>query len=122
MRLNSLHKSLSGVDEKFLVMLSDIFLTGFKCSVLNSKVLLGSSVVIVSARLVSLAALVTTQLYLLSIIIIINSDKNRLNVAKSFRATHTVTPKNAINTAKSAALGKGCDTVIEAVRILAMFD
>ncbi|KAH7082597.1 alcohol dehydrogenase [Paraphoma chrysanthemicola] len=118
---NSLHKIPAGVDEKSLVMLSDIFPTGFECGVLNGKVSPGSSVVIVGAGPVGLAALITAQLYSPSVIVMIDSDENRLSVAKTFGATHTATPENAVDTVKKATSGKGCDTVMEAVGIPATF-
>jgi alcohol dehydrogenase len=118
---NSLHRIPLGVDEKALVMLSDIFPTGFECGVLNGKVAPGSSVVIVGAGPVGLAALITAQLYSPSTIIMIDGDENRLEVAKSFGATHTAKPENAVDTVKIATSGKGCDTVMEAVGIPATF-
>ncbi len=44
-------------------MLSDILPTGFECGVLNGKVAPGSSVAIVGAGPVGLAALLTAQFY-----------------------------------------------------------
>ncbi|KAF2259839.1 GroES-like protein [Lojkania enalia] len=114
---NSLHKVPTGVDEKALVMLSDIFPTGFECGVLNGKVAPGSSVAIVGAGPVGLAALITAQLYSPSQLISIDGDANRLEVAKSFGATHTATPDKAVEAVKEITGGKGCDTVIEAVGI-----
>lgn len=118
---NSLHAVPPGVDEKALVMLSDIFPTGFECGVLNGKVAPGFSVVIVGAGPVGLAALITAQLYSPSTIIMVDGDENRLGVAKTFGATHTSRPENAIETVKNATSGRGCDTVMEAVGIPATF-
>ncbi|KAF2681256.1 zinc-containing alcohol dehydrogenase superfamily protein [Lentithecium fluviatile CBS 122367] len=114
---NSLYKVPEGVDEKALVMLSDIFPTGFECGVLNGKVSPGGSVVIVGSGPVGLAALITSQFYSPSVIVVVDGDANRLEIAKSLGATHTATPDTALQVVKDATGGKGCDAVIEAVGI-----
>lgn len=114
---NSLYSVPEGVDEKALVMLSDIFPTGFECGVLNGKVAPGGTVVIVGSGPVGLAALITAQFYSPSVIVMVDGDENRLEVAKSLGATHTATPDKAIEVVKSVTDGKGCDSVIEAVGI-----
>ncbi|KAF2844936.1 putative zinc-dependent alcohol dehydrogenase [Plenodomus tracheiphilus IPT5] len=118
---SSLHMVPPGVDEEALVMLSDIFPTGLECGVLNGKVAPGSTVAIVGAGPVGLAALITAQLYSPSTIVVIDGDEHRLDVAKSFGATHTATPDMAEGVVKIATFGRGCDTVIEAVGIPATF-
>ncbi|KAI8942963.1 hypothetical protein NX059_001002 [Plenodomus lindquistii] len=118
---SSLHMVPPGGDEKALVMLSDIFPTGLECGVLNGKVSPGSTVAIIGAGPVGLAALITAQLYSPSTIILIDGDENRLNIAKSFGATHVATPDLAERVVKEVTSGKGCDTVIEAVGIPATF-
>jgi alcohol dehydrogenase len=60
---SSLYKVPEDVDPKALVMLSDIFPTGFECGVLNGKVAPGSTVAIIGAGPVGLAALITAQFY-----------------------------------------------------------
>lgn len=55
----SLYKIPAGLDEEALVMLSDILPTGFECGVLNGKVAPGSTVAIVGAGPIGLAALLT---------------------------------------------------------------
>ena len=58
----SLYPIPEGADEEAMVMLSDILPTGFECGVLNGKVSPGSSVAIVGAGPIGLAALLTAQL------------------------------------------------------------
>lgn len=118
---NSLYKVPNGVDEKALVMLSDIFPMGFKCGVLNGKVAPRSTVAIIGAGPVGLAALIISQLYSPSTIIVVDGDENRLEVIKGFGATHMTTPANAIEVVKEISGGRGCDTVIKAVGIPASF-
>src|SRR5688572_25077778 len=59
----SLYPIPDGADEEALVMLSDILPTGFECGVLNGKVAPGSTVAIVGAGPIGLAALLTAQFY-----------------------------------------------------------
>ena len=82
------HEPLSdpaGADEEALVMLSDILPTGFECGVLNGKVEPGSTVAIVGAGPIGLAALLTAQFYSPAEIIMIDLDDNRLEVAQALR-------------------------------------
>ncbi|OCL06267.1 alcohol dehydrogenase GroES domain-containing protein [Glonium stellatum] len=118
---SSLYKIPKGVDPKAMVMLSDILPTGFECGVLNGKVEPGSSVVIVGSGPVGLAALITAQLYSPSLLIMVDTDENRLKVAKQFGAHYTTTPDKAEGLVKELTDSKGCDTVIEAVGVPAAF-
>jgi len=121
---SSLYPIPAGADEAALVMLSDIFPTGLECGVLNGKVEPGSTVVIVGAGPVGLAAMITAQLYSPSTIIMIDMDHNRLKVAKTLGAHHTIDPSdgNAEEAVKALTGGKGCDTVIEAVGVPQSFE
>jgi alcohol dehydrogenase len=120
----SLYLIPKGADEEALVMLSDILPTGLECGVLNGKVQPGSSVAIVGSGPIGLAALITAQLYSPAEIIVIDLDDNRLSVAKRFGATTTLNSKNS-NVAEQVMKltgGRGVDTAIEAVGILATFE
>lgn len=104
-------------------MLSDIFPTGLECGVLNGKVQPGSTVVIVGAGPIGLAAMITAQLYSPSTIIMVDQDANRLKVAKSLGAHHgIISDGNVEDAVKGLTDGKGCDTVIEAVGVPATFE
>ncbi len=120
----SLYHIPKGADEEALVMLSDILPTGFECGVLNGKVAPGSSVVIVGAGPVGLAALLTAQFYSPGQIIMIDLDDSRLAVAKTFGATATVNSADgkAVNAVMNMTHDIGADTVIEAVGIPATFE
>ncbi len=120
----SLHPIPAGADEEALVMLSDILPTGFECGVLNGKVQPGSTVAIVGAGPIGLAALLTAQLYSPAEIIMIDLDENRLAVGKRFGATacfNSADGKAASQVMKLTG-GRGVDTVIEAVGIPATFE
>jgi alcohol dehydrogenase len=120
----SLHPIPPGADEEALVMLSDILPTGFECGVLNGKIQPGSTVAIVGAGPIGLAALLTAQLYSPSEIIMIDLDDNRLAVGKRFGATATINSADGKAAEKVMQLtaGRGVDTAIEAVGIPATFE
>lgn len=113
-----------GVNEKALVMLSDIVPTGHEVGVLAGKVQPGMTVAIVGAGPVGLAALITAQLYSPSLIIVLDKDPSRLEVAKKLGAHHIVNTGDEDATAAVHKLTNGikCDTVIEAVGIPATFE
>lgn len=117
----SLYAIPPGVPPASMVMLSDILPTGFECGVLNGKVEPGSSVVVIGAGPVGLAALLTAQLYSPSVVIVIDPDENRLAVARQFGAMETGTPAQAEELVSRVTEGQGCDAVIEAVGIPATF-
>jgi alcohol dehydrogenase len=119
----SLYRVPEGSDEAALVMLSDILPTGFECGVLNGKVAPGSTVAIVGAGPIGLAALLTAQFYAPSEIIMIDPDLNRLEVAKSFGATAVIDASDgkAAEAVLQMTGGVGVDTAIEAVGIPASF-
>jgi len=120
----SLYHIPSGMDEEALVMLSDILPTGFECGVLNGKVAPGSTVAIVGAGPIGLAALLTAQFYSPSKIIVIDMDNSRLNVAKRFGATDVINngKESAVQAILKLTNGKGVDTAMEAVGIPATFE
>lgn len=120
----SLYKIPAGLDEEALVMLSDILPTGFECGVLNGKVAPGSTVAIVGAGPIGLAALLTARFYSPTAIILIDIDDARLAMARHFGATHVLNSRDGEAAARLMALtgGRGADTVIEAVGISATFE
>jgi alcohol dehydrogenase len=121
---NSLYPIPEGADEEALVMLSDILPTGFECGVLNGQVKPGDTIAIVGAGPIGLAALLTAQFYSPAVIIMIDQDDNRLQVAKTFGATHLINSshENAVETIMKLTDDKGVDTAIEAVGIPATFE
>ncbi|SMC26364.1 alcohol dehydrogenase [Andreprevotia lacus DSM 23236] len=119
----SLHHLPPGVDEEALVMLSDILPTGYECGVLNGQVQPGSTVAIVGAGPVGLAALLTAQFYAPAQIIMIDLDDHRLEVARQFGATHVLNSgrDDVVAGARALTGGRGVDTAIEAVGVPATF-
>lgn len=121
---NSLYHIPEGADEEALVMLSDIFPTGFEIGVLNGKVQPGQTVAIIGAGPVGMAALLTAQFYSPAELIMVDLDDNRLEVAKKFGATKVVNSGegNAVEKIMELTGGKGVDVAIEAVGLPVTFD
>lgn len=121
---NSLYPIPAGADEEALVMLSDILPTGFECGVLNGQVKPGDTIAIVGAGPVGMAVLLTSQFYTPAEIIVIDLDDNRLEIAKTFGATHTVNSNDgkAVEKVMKLTNGKGVDVAIEAVGMPATFE
>jgi alcohol dehydrogenase len=92
--------------------------------VLNGKVQPGSTVAIVGAGPIGLAALLTSQFYSPAEIIMIDLDNNRLEVAKSFGATAAVNSADgkAADTVMKMTGGRGVDAAIEAVGVPKTFE
>ena len=119
----SLYPIPEGADEEALVMLSDILPTGFECGVLNGKVAPGSTVAIVGAGPIGLAALLTAQFYSPAEIIMIDLDDNRLGSPGDSARPQTINSADgtAATTVKKLTGGRGVDTAIEAVGVPATF-
>jgi alcohol dehydrogenase len=120
----SLYPIPEGADEEALVMLSDILPTGFECGVLNSKVQPGSTVAIVGAGPIGLAALLTAQFFSPAEIIMLDLDDSRLEVATRFGATAAINSADgkAVERIMKMTDGRGVDTAIEAVGIPQTFE
>jgi alcohol dehydrogenase len=121
---NSLYPIPAGADEEALVMLSDILPTGFECGVLNGQVKPGDIIAIVGAGPIGIAALLTAQFYTPAEIIMIDQDDNRLHVAKTFGATHTINSgkEMAVEKIMSLTNNVGVDVAIEAVGVPETFE
>ncbi len=104
-------------------MLSDILPTGFECGVLNGKVEPGSTVAIVGAGPIGLAALLTAQFYSPAQIIMIDMDDSRLQISSRFGATTIINNKDgkAVEKIMKMTGSRGVDTAIEAGGVPASF-
>jgi alcohol dehydrogenase len=120
----SLYKLPADVDEDAAAMLSDIFPTAFECGVLNGQVKPGDAVAIVGSGPIGLAALLTAQFYAPASVFVIDSDENRLRVARALGATATIDASDGRAAAQVMELtqGAGVDVAVEAVGIPASFD
>jgi alcohol dehydrogenase len=120
----SLHHIPNGADEEALVLLSDIFPTGFECGVLNGKLEPGCTVAIVGSGPIGLATLLTAKFYSPGKIIMIDVDDGRLDVARRMGATHVINSgkEDAARRVRELTEGTGADAAIEAVGIPATFE
>jgi alcohol dehydrogenase len=120
----SLHLLAQDADEEQLVLLSDVFPTGYECGVRCGDVRPGQSVAIVGAGPIGLAALVTAQLHSPAEIAMVDLDPSRLKVAHSLGATALVAggDEHAVNKLMDISDGAGFDVVIEAVGVPASFE
>jgi alcohol dehydrogenase len=119
----SLHHIPAGADEDALTMLSDILPTGFECGVLNGKVQPGCSVAIVGSGPIGLAALMTAQFFAPAVLVAIDPDRHRLEIARRFGATHVLVPDaDTVAQVRAWTEGRGADVVIEAVGVPASFE
>ena len=119
----STYKLPKDANEEAMVMLSDIFPTGYEVGVRNGEVKPGDVVAIVGAGPIGLSVLLTAQLYSPAELIMIDLDPNRLAVAKSFGATSTydaALPDLAKTLIERT--GGGVDVAVEAVGIPATID
>jgi alcohol dehydrogenase len=113
----SLYRLPAGLDEERLVMLSDVLPTGLECGVLRGAVAPGTSVAIVGAGPIGLAAAMTAQLWSPTQLVMIDPNEHRLGVAKALGASDLISGSADEATAAVMLLtgGRGVDTVIEAV-------
>jgi alcohol dehydrogenase len=120
----SLYAIPEGADEESLVMLSDIFPTGFECGVMNGQVKPGDTVAIIGAGPIGLAALLASQFYSPSQIIVVDNDDNRLETAKKFGATLVLHNDlgNAAEKIMALTNNRGVDVAMEAIGTPASFD
>jgi alcohol dehydrogenase len=120
----SLYPIPEGVDDEAMVMLSDILPTGFEIGVLNGRVKPGDTIAIIGAGPVGLSALLTSQFYSPSEIIMVDLDDNRLQFSERLGATKLVNSSDgmAVQSIMELTEGKGVDVVIEAVGVPATFD
>jgi len=120
----STYKLPPDADEEAMVMLSDIFPTGFEVGVINGKVRPGDKVLIVGAGPIGLATLITAQLYGPSELWMVDLDENRLDVAKQWGATKTFDASDPDLAKKILELtgGDGVEVAVEAVGIPATWD
>lgn len=121
---NSLYKIPETISDETAVMLSDILPTGHEIGVQYGNVKPGDTIAIIGAGPVGMAVLLTAQFYSPSVIIMVDMDENRLELAKELGATHTVNSgiENTVDAVLKIAGTEGVDVAIEAVGIPATWD
>jgi len=120
----SLHRLPPQADDEALVMLSDIFPTGYECGVLNGQVKPGDTVAIVGAGPIGLATLLTARLFSPAAVLMVDIDNGRLDVASSLGASDVVDASGGRAAERVMELtgGQGVDVAVEAVGVPASFD
>ncbi|MDC9613999.1 zinc-dependent alcohol dehydrogenase family protein [Xenorhabdus khoisanae] len=120
---NSLHRLPGDVDEEAALMLSDILPTGLEIGVINGRVQPGQTIALIGAGPVGLSALLASQFYSPAHIIMIDTDDNRLSVARQFGANTVINPtkQNVVEIINKLTDGIGVDVAIECVGIPATF-
>lgn len=113
----SLYRLPPHLNEEALVLLSDIFPTGYETGVLKGRIKLGDVVAIIGAGPIGLAVLLTAQFYSPSKIIMVDVDDYRLEVARKLGATHTINGGDgkAVQKILEHTDQKGVNVSIEAV-------
>lgn len=119
----SLYRLPEALDDDTAVLLSDILPTSFECGVLNGRVKPGDTVAIVGAGPIGLAALLTSQFYSPSQVIVADVDAHRLALADQLGAAATVNSSQGDAAKRILELtgGRGVDVAIEAVGVPATF-
>lgn len=120
---NSLHRIPDTIDDEIAVLLSDILPTGHEIGVQYGNVRPGDAIAIIGAGPVGMSALLTAQFYSPAIIIMIDTDDNRLKLSLELGATHTINSASEnVAEAINRITGEGVDVAIEAVGIPATWD
>lgn len=121
---NSLYHIPDGANDDAIVMLSDILPTGFECGTLNGQVKPGDTVAIIGSGPIGLAVLLTAQFYTPAVIIMVDVDDNRLQVAKQFGATHIINSRkeDAVKKIFDLTENKGVDVAVEAAGVPETFE
>src|SRR4051795_875920 len=112
----SLYRMPDGVRDEQAIFLADSLPTGYEVGVLAGNVRPGSTVAVVGAGAVGLAAVLTTGLWGASQVIAVDTNKFRLEKALEFGATDTVeVGPGTVDDVRALTGGLGVDVSIEAV-------
>jgi alcohol dehydrogenase len=123
----SLYHVPKGVDERTLLVFSDILPTGLEVCILRGKVTPACTVAIVGAGPVGLAAGLTSQLYAPRKLVFFDMDDYRLPFAKKMGATQVYNVSNVKGSVRDFVAehideSDGFDVVMEAVGISVTFN
>jgi len=112
----SLYRLPDGIRDEQAIFLADSLPTGYEVGVLAGNVRPGSTVAVVGAGAVGLAAVLTTGLWGASQVIAVDTNKFRLEKALEFGATDTVeVGPGSVDDVRALTDGAGVDVAIEAV-------
>jgi alcohol dehydrogenase len=117
---SSLVRVPAGMTDEQVLFLTDILPTGYEIGVLNGDVKDGDTVAVIGVGPVGLAAVMTAKMKGASKIIAVDPDEFRLQTARDFGATDTITAGSGDPVEQLKALtgdGLGVDVAIEAVGV-----
>ena len=119
----SLHLAPAGVRDEHLLMLADILPTAYEVGVLNGRLRTGGVIAVVGAGPIGLAAVLAAKLISPSLVIAIDTDPGRLQLAKSFGADVVVDNghEDALEVVRGLTDGLGADVAVEAAGVEATF-
>ncbi|PLN83778.1 GroES-like protein [Aspergillus taichungensis] len=124
------HGGEQAVQPRTAALLSDAFPTALECGVKPAGVKPASSVVVIGAGPVGLAAAVMARsLYAPSLVVVVDRNAARLEMARALGAAHEVVDcsgeggdEEALGQLRILTEGKGFDSVIEAVGVPGSFE
>ncbi|MCC8930193.1 zinc-dependent alcohol dehydrogenase family protein [Rhodococcus sp. I2R] len=121
---NSTHPVPTGLSDEQMLMLADIFPTGYEVGVLNGRVQPGDVVVIIGAGPIGLAAVMTSKLLSPSRIVVVDQDPGRLAAALKLGADIVIdnSSEDVLEAVRAITDGLGADVAMEAVGIPATFE
>jgi len=111
------------LEDEDVLFLTDILPTGYECGIVRGRVKAGDAVAIVGSGPIGLSALVTSRLHGPRMVIVIDLDDNRLELARRLGADHVLNPsREDVRREVMSLTGGGVDVAIEAVGVPDTFE
>ena len=112
----SLHVVPAGLEDVDVLFLTDSIPTGYECGIETGRLRPGETLAVVGAGPVGLSAVVTSRLHGPRLVISIDPDENRLEVARQLGADHAINPSRQDAREEVLRLTDGgVDLAVEAV-------
>lgn len=118
----ALHHLPESVSSEQALLLADILPTAYEVGVLAGRVCPGSTVAIVGAGPIGLAAILTAHLFSPSRIVVVDPAAQRRAAAERLGAQAVANPADALELIRDLTDGLGVDTAIEAVGVPEAFE
>jgi alcohol dehydrogenase len=119
----SLHVVPEGLEDVDVLFLTDSIPTGYECGIETGRLRPGETLAVVGAGPVGLSAVVTSRLHGPRLVISIDPDDNRLEVAQQLGADHVINPSRQDAREEILRLSDGgVDLAVEAVGVPETFD
>jgi len=119
----SLHPVPGELEDEDVLFLADILPTGYECGIIRGRVGPGDVVAIVGSGPIGLSALVTSRLHGPRLVIVVDVDDNRLEMAQRLGADYVLNPARQDVRAEVMSLSPGgVDVAVEAVGVPETFE